>query len=438
MKTPETPTGSPGAASHVPASASSQTPVPVIVQAPAEPSAKASKTSASGKAASAPKGRGAPPVQPASPVGGSMAASFSPDVEPSPGVAGMTPTQIALAFAGKTVEEPASKAEPTRETPAEEDDIDLTDTDIDTDGAAEGQQKEAGEADEEDEAKAGSDDDAAQPADHEQPLSGLVKLLQEKGLSKIAKRVTSVFEENGQLKARALQAEQKPAVVLESNGEANPFSKADTPEKVDAQAVELQATARKYLRWLNRHPEGGTWTEGTNEVELTAAQVESAIEHWENTLDSVSVWTQDRKSYLSQYAETVKSLEVNVEDLVGQKADTREAKFVRAVPEMLRSPEYLQILADARAGRELREQKAAGKVPVFIDAAKAKATKADAEKGQQTSAGKGTGAVPRPASAVRKPATTESLADLRAKVEQGGPGSAAAAERLALLFAGTQ
>jgi hypothetical protein len=437
---PETTQVSSGADSRTTA-AQSTAPVPVVVQASAPVAAKA----AGSRSASSPKdGKESAGY----PVSARTSENFSPDVERSPAAAGKTALEIALAFAGMQTEEsaPTGKVK-TRETATEEqDEIDEEDidtsgesdqeTEVETDDEVDAESEEEAEASAEDEDEAESD--AKAKAD---PLQGIVKAMQDKGLGKLAKRVTSVLAENGTLKAQLAQAAQKPIVQLAAPvvSEEQLLATAFTDDEVDAQAQMLQREGRKAMRWLTRNPEGGVWLEGQEgEMHLDAQAVERATEYWENALDGLSTAAQGRKTYLAKYAATVQELGVAPEEIVNPKVATRESKLIRAVPELTRSPDYLSLLADAAAGRELREKKAAGQVAIYVDAAKAKSTRTAAQKSQAVAADKSR-ATAAQASAPRAKASAgnaTTLESLRTLAASGGPGSKAAQEKLALMAAG--
>jgi len=158
---------------------------------------------------------------------------------------------------------------------------------------------------------------------------------------------------------------------------------AATEADVDAAVTSAKADARSKLRWLNRHIDGGVWAEGTeNETTFDARQVDKLIEHYETISDQADKTGEARKQYLRDYAATVGTLEIPAADLINPKVPTRESKLIRAVPEIMKTPDYLQVLADAQAYRAIREKKAAGVQFVEIDPKKGKHTMESAGKGE--------------------------------------------------------
>ncbi len=189
-----------------------------------------------------------------------------------------------------------------------------------------------------------------------------------KGKKGLRKRFNQLLKENPQLKRdnqtlrEQLEALGKAPNTVLSPSANNPLSTAKTEEEVDSQAAQMLADTKAKLRWLNRHPDGGTWSPGTDqEREMSADEVDAAIEHYESYSASLEKAKTDRKAWLKTYGETAKVLGAeSVSELTQPKVATRESELIKKVPELMRDPEFLQVLADARAGRELRDKKGKG------------------------------------------------------------------------------
>lgn len=211
----------------------------------------------------------------------------------------------------------------------------------------------------------------------DEPADGLDVL---KDKPKLHKRVKQLMADNPRLK-REVEAltkkveamSQQPEVVAAPNA-FNPLAKARTEAEVDTLASEVTTSAKAKLRWLNKHPDGGVWQEGTdNALEMSAAQVEAAIEHYEDVMSKIDTAKSDRKAWLKTYGETAKALGADkVTALVKPTVATRESEVFAKVPELMRDPQFLQLLADAQAGRETREKMAKGIKFVEVKAGKAK------------------------------------------------------------------
>lgn len=255
---------------------------------------------------------------------------------------------------------------------------------------------------------------------------GLLKALSDDPkLKGLHKRIKGIFgqaktlkAENAELKSKLETGETAPVVLTPPNS-SNPLNAARTDEEVEAVSTELLADARKRLRKLNRIQDGGTFIEDDGkEITLTSDQVEGYLEYYENLTTTMESHKAARKSYLAKYAETKKATAAEAVEILNPKGTSREAMHLRKVPELTRDPEFLQILADAKAGRELREKKARGISMVEIDPkkkadpngkAKVTQTPAAVQQPSNNSNGRGNG----------QPLTAATLADLRTKAENG-------------------
>jgi|GEM_PF-4674090 len=238
------------------------------------------------------------------------------------------------------------------------------------------------------------------------------------------KRVKQIFGQNKALKAKVetLEAQVQtsgdtPAVVLQSSG-ADPLASASTEAMIET----AEEDAQWWMDWCEANRQGGTLNEGTDkEVKLDANQVTTQLQAARKLLKAVPA----RREWLKKYAATAKVVG-NAKEFTDPKADSREAKLLRTAPELMRDPEYLQVLADAKAGREHREKQAKG--ITFVEVNPKKVTKpAEGEKPQpQGSKAKVTQPVKK-----TEEMTTATLSELR---ERAAKGDQAAKEQLMAAF----
>lgn len=343
-----------------------------------------------------------------------------PGIELSPAVASMKPDQVLAAFLGKPVEQ-AAVEEPKEATDTEDEATTTTEPQ-----AAENAETETEtQADAEDTSEADAETETETDAEITgSNVDGIVKALaKHPDLKGIAKRVTKLVQQNAERGEKLKQAEAISPVVLAATPD-HPFSHVQHEQEVDAAVQSTLSEARANLRWLSRHLDGGTWAEGTDHpVDMSAEQVEQAITYYENVTDTAKQLGEERKSYLQKRTDIAKSLDVPVSELINPKVATRESALIREVPQLMKNAEYLQILADAQAGRIAREKKARGVHTLEVDPTKATppATVKGASVKPKTAtsstaapAARGSSTVP-----VRPPNAGISLADLRARAEAG-------------------
>jgi len=341
----------------------------------------------------------------------------SKPLEYSPGVAELSPAERRKAFMAAPAAIPAEKSDNGEPTEEQAEDLEI----------GELGSKEAAVQNTEEQADPNAAD-ASKGEPEDELVSGLAKHAEKHPeLKAILKRTQTVLKQNSErgkeieaLKAEVETHRAKPAAVLAPSAD-SPLAHVVTPEQVDAEVKAITNEARNRIRWLERHLEGGTWNEGTEHAqELTAAQVESALNHYEDMRDGAAALGTQRKAELAEYAATLKTLNVPAEDLVKPAVPTRESKLFAKVPELMRDPTYLQILADAKAGREAREEAARGVRTVKVDPGKVKpVAKASSNEGSE-----GDGNTPR----VVTPSTTD-LAQLRSQAAAGDADARAAIRR---------
>ncbi len=239
------------------------------------------------------------------------------------------------------------------------------------------------------------------------------------------KRVKQLFGQNKALKSEVttLKAQlqssgETPPVVLQASG-SDPLASVTA----EAQLVDAEESAQWWLDWCEANRQGGTLNEGTDkEVTLDSKQVTDQLQAARRLLKAVPA----RRDYLKKYAETAKAVGAVVKELTDPKADSREAKLLRKAPELMREPEYLQVLADAKAGREQREKQAKG--ITFVEVNPKKVTKP--VEGNKPDAEGSKAKVTQPV--VKTEAmTTATLSDLRERAAKGDP---AAKEQLMAAF----
>lgn len=288
----------------------------------------------------------------------------NPGIELTPGAETMTPNDVVAAFMGKQVEPKQG------ETEAQEEETGHTATE---EGEVKAEETETGTQAEESPSDAEVETETETQTAGASRLEGIEKALKEKGVSPgIIKRTLEVFQEKAELAERNKQLAAKPALVLAPSA-ADPLSHAATEADVDAAVTSAKADARSKLRWLNRHLDGGVWAEGTEaEAEFSAEQVDGLIEHYEAISDNADKIGEARKAHLREFAAVVQKLEIPADEVLNPKVAHRESKFLRDVPEVMKRADYLEILADAKAWREVREKKARGIQFVEIDPKKGK------------------------------------------------------------------
>jgi hypothetical protein len=287
-------------------------------------------------------------------------APVSKPLEFSPGVAELTPADRRAAFLAaskKPAEEPKEEPEE-KKAQAEPDKKEDEEAPVPADKGGKGED---------------SDEDL---------VSGLAKHAEKHPeLKGLLTRTQKVMRQNSERKAEleTLKGENeslktRPVTVLKPEPEA-PLSHLITPEAVEASVTSMVKEANDALKWLVKHEDqGGVWDEGgPNEQTLTPKQVAAAVAYYESIRDGgARKQGDDRKAYLDEYSTTVKALEdVKAEELEDPKSP--EGAFLKRVPEMRRDPKFMRMLADAKAGRELREEKAKGITRVKVEPTKAKA-----------------------------------------------------------------
>jgi hypothetical protein len=320
--------------------------------------------------------------------------------------------QVAAAFMGSEVvlEEAEDEVVEVIDDDAADGDAAAADADADGEGDADG------DADADPDAEAeGDPEDEADPEPEGHLEKGLLKALADKpGLHK---RVKKLFEQNKLLKSQVEAVTGEPVVLTSPEVTGQMFADARSVSEVERAAEVAVRDARQKLRWLNRHPDGGVYGEGEYAQELTPQQVDEFTEFYEEKLDRVADEKAARVAYLKEYKEVSKPLLAQAQELINPKVAHRESELIRKVPELMRVPAYLQVLADARAGRELRERKASGVQMVEVrPAAKpkmgavAKSASASAPGKSSRLGGEAQG---------NKGLSEKALADLRAKAEAG-------------------
>jgi hypothetical protein len=264
----------------------------------------------------------------------------------------------------------ASKVEEIKEEPTEETETTATTEESETEA-------ETTETEPTEEAK------VEETSEEEELVSGLAKHAEKSPeLKALLKRTQKVLKQNSERKAEIesikaqLEAKRaEPSAVLAPSAD-HPFIHLTTEAQVDAAYEDIVSDARKRARWLDKHLEDETpWNEGTEyEQPMTPAQKAAALDYYEKVKDGLANdWAKTRKEELATYAATLKELDVAPEDLVKPAVPTRESKLFSRVPELMRDPTYLQFLADAKAGREAREERSRGVKVVKVEPSKLKA-----------------------------------------------------------------
>ena len=226
-------------------------------------------------------------------------------------------------------------------------------------GTEDAEQEDAG-ADEDE----GEEGEQAEDSGEEEEADPLDEALKDK--PKLRKRVKKLFAQNKELKSKAQELEQQMSalkeapLVLKQPSVSDPLAGTRSVAEVDAALND----ADEKLDWLDDHPEGGEY----NGQAYTAEQVKEFRKFYRAVVKAGPV----RKDYLRSYAESLKGLSLDPVELVKPATPTRESALLQEIPELSRRADFLQVLADARAGRELREKKARGITVVEVDPKKSK------------------------------------------------------------------
>lgn len=290
---------------------------------------------------------------------------INPGITLSPEAAAMSPDDVVAAFMGKPVTAAVESKEGETEAQAEQSTTEGETEQAETETETQPEAEQSAEAETETETEAGG----------ASPLAGIEKVLRKQSVPDgIIKRTLEIFQQKAELAEKIKQLETKPALVLAPSA-TDPLSHAATEADVEAAVTSAKSDARSKLRWLNRHIDGGVWAEGTEaEAVFDARQVDKLIEHYEAITDTADKAGEARKQHLRDYAATVEKLGIPANDILNPKVPTRESKLVRDVPEIMKRPDYLRVLADAKAWREIREKKEKGIQFVEIDPKKGKTT----------------------------------------------------------------
>lgn len=312
-------------------------------------------------------------------------------MEPSPGFEQLDTTAVTAAFLGSPEAEGAAAKAKTGA--AAEGDEPEADSEGDTaeggeeEGAEgdEAQGEESGEAEtegtegaEEEQGEESGESDDEGESDEDDPIDQALK-----DKPKLRKRVKKLFAQNKELKQKLAEKEQEvqakavQPLVLEAPTATNPLAGTRSAAEVD-QAVE---DALEKTEWLDENPDGGTY----NGQEVSANQVKT----YKAFYRAVVKGAQARRDYLAKYADSLKGLGLDPVELVKPQAATRESSLIQEIPELARRPDYLQVLADAKAGRELREKKARGITLVEVDPKKPKVAAKDPKPGKPAAGQKG-------------------------------------------------
>jgi len=223
-------------------------------------------------------------------------------------------------------------------------------------------------------------------------------------------------EAKSQLEKRGAEPE-----LITSASASNPFATARSDAEVDTQADDMIADAEDKLDWLDANRDGGTWGKGDKAQILTAEEVANARAHYRKVLRAVEAQKAERKAWLKTFGETRGKLSTVAAELMSKDSELPEAKLLRAVPEIMRRPDFLQTLADAKAGREMREKAAQG--VKFVEVKAGKLTKPQGKeakpdpKGGKPAAGKK--AEPAERRSNEAPLTQAALDKLRADADAG-------------------
>lgn len=270
----------------------------------------------------------------------------------TPGLEQLDEAQIAAAFMGETVEIKAPKQkEATNEEGTEE--TAETETTEETETAAE-EKTETEEATEE----TATEEEAEAESDLEKGLD------KAKLSPSMRKRFKELLKENPELKreletlkqqVEAKQAE--PEVVTPAHAN-NLFAQSRNAAEVEQHAADVIDDAETKLDWLDTHRDGGVWGKGESAVEYTAEQVAEFRTHYRKLMRSVDSQKAARLDWLKRYADTLKGIGADkATELVKPTVETRESRYARHI---MAEPDFLEFLADAKAGREQREKSKQG------------------------------------------------------------------------------
>ena len=294
---------------------------------------------------------------------------------------------------------------------AESDEDEAGDDDGETEDGEDAEEDSGTEDAEQDDAGADEDEgeegEEAEDSGEEEEADPLDEALKDK--PKLRKRVKKLFAQNKELKTKAQELEQQMSalkeapLVLKQPSVSDPLAGTRSVAEVDAALND----ADEKLDWLDDHPEGGEY----NGQAYTAEQVKEFRKFYRAVVKAGPV----RKDYLRSYAESLKGLGLDPVELVKPATPTRESALLQEIPELSRRADFLQVLADARAGRELREKKARGITVVEVDPKKSKqaAAKKPTEQAKK----------PAPAGGSQRPAREGevSLERLRDRAAAGDP-----------------
>jgi hypothetical protein len=411
--------------------------------------AKSSATPASGSTSG-----GKTSAAAAAMVTGPAGAKPATEMPLTPGLEQLDEAQIAAAFMGLPVETGTKKQKQATNKETEGDEGDADEGDADEGDADEGDADEGdadegdadegdadegdadegdadeGDADEGDADEGDADEGDADEGDADEGDADEGKSALDKGLDKalknqpgLRKRIKGLMAENPRLKRELAEAKTQlekrgaePEIVTATSA-SNPFAAARSDAEVDRLADEMVNDAEDKLDWLDNHREGGTYGKGENAVEMDADDVANARAHYRKVLRGVEAAKTARKDWLKSFAETRSKLNGVAAELLSKDSDLPEAKLLRAVPEIMRNADFLQTLADAKAGREQREKAAKGIKFVEVKAGKVikpqgKSAETDPKGGKPA-----TGKKVEPGE--RKPLTQAALDKLRADADAG-------------------
>lgn len=250
----------------------------------------------------------------------------------------------------------------------------------------------------------------------------------EKGLDKalkdhpgLRKRFNQLLRENPKLKRELAEAQKAAAAkprVLAAPTTQDPLASVTD----EASLAKAEDAATWWLDWCDAHPQGGVINEGTaDEQTLTADQVVQTKQQARKIQRAVP----GRRDWLKTYTQTSQEVGAEVEAILAEGSQLPEAKVLATVPELMRHAEYPRILADLKAGRELREKKAQGITFVEVDPKKKGAAKPGSGGGKAPGSDKtppsqtGTRPAPKSKDAPENALATVPLADLRARAAKG-------------------
>ncbi len=394
------------------------------------PALPTSAASGSGSAASGNATRAAA----AAPVATGPDAAQKAELSLTPGLEQLSEAEIAAAFMGETVEAPDTKQKQATNEDIEEESTEETE---ESDSTAESEETTAEESEATEETQ---DESNAQGEDEDETKSDLEKGLDKANLSPaLRKRFKALLKENPSLKRenetlkQQIEAKRAEPEVVTPWQVSNLFAAARNAAEVEQHAAAVIDDAEEKLDWLDTHWEGGTYGKGEHAVELTPEQVAEYRTYYRKVLRSVDRQKASRLDYLKRYAETVKEIGADkVLELVKPAVETRESRYARHV---VHEPDYLEFLADAKAGREYREKAKQGiKFVEVKPGAKAPVTKPSGEKPAVN--GSKTGSPVKPAPKSREQAneaaalTQAALDKLRADAEAGDKQAQNKLERL--------